>query len=337
MLATLPRFPCGLDKRPLTARGFYAAKADGDDAAWPLVGVPTGSLSGLDVLDIDPDGVDWYKLEFDALPMTRAHETRRGGLHLWFKHADGLRCSTGRIAPGVDVRGDGGYVIDWSREGLSFEDWPICEWPSWLLALAIGVRSNRDLRRKSAPRVGTTSGVLGTLDVMQYRNRGDWLRVMMAAHAAGIDREEFIQWSTSDPLYAGDAEEIERQWNALRADGGITPWALRVEVRLAQLNRGICPKHPYPIGGCTSQVPSKANGDPRRRIGTETRDLPRRWSSLERIAQRDEPGAFFAACVMREIVAEGRVRPEVAVGLLQGAGVERRVIAAGFLTVEDKL
>jgi hypothetical protein len=343
MLATLPRFPCGHHKRPLTGRGFLDAKFGVDDRGFPLVGIPTGAVSGLDVVDIDPpNGIDWYKREFDALPMTRAHETRSGGLHLLFRHADGVRNSTGKIAPNIDVRGDGGYFIDWSREGLPFEDWPICEWPGWLLELAIGTQ--RDLGHKPLVRVMDAAlrvgGPLGELDVTQYRNYGDWLRLMMACHAAGIGREDWIEWCLSDPAYAEDRDEIERLWDCLKVDR-ITAWALRVEVRLAQLNRGVCPKHPYPkrpyptTQANTSKVPSR--GDLRPVIGVETRDLPRRWASLSQVAQRDEPGAFWASCVMREIIAEGRVKPEVAIHLLRSVGVPRRVIAAGFLTVEDKL
>jgi Bifunctional DNA primase/polymerase, N-terminal len=99
----------------------------------PLVGVPTGAVNGIDVLDIDGDaGRNWYDMNFDAIPATRAHSTRRG-MHLLFVHAPDLRCSTGKIAPGVDVRANGGYVIWWPREGYPVEDAPISEWPDWLL------------------------------------------------------------------------------------------------------------------------------------------------------------------------------------------------------------
>src|SRR5262249_26977777 len=109
-LTELPRFPCSNGKRPLTLKGFYGAKSDwNDDRGWPLVGVPTGSIIGWDVLDVDRDGLSW--LEKQALPKTRIHETRSGGRHLFFKHVDGVRNSAGRIAPHVDVRGDGGYII----------------------------------------------------------------------------------------------------------------------------------------------------------------------------------------------------------------------------------
>ena len=121
-LEQLPRFPCGPDKRPLVAGGFKVATTDPAQigvwqAQFPncLWGVPTGAVSGIDVLDIDPEGLGWFEANRHLIPVTRVHHTPRGGLHLFFKHAPGLRCSRGRIAPGVDVRADGGYVIWWPQ------------------------------------------------------------------------------------------------------------------------------------------------------------------------------------------------------------------------------
>jgi hypothetical protein len=132
----------------------------------------------------------------------------------------------------------------------------------------------------------------------------------------------------SDPIYADDAEEIGRRWDSLKADGGITAWALRVEVRLAQLNKGICPKHAMKVDTWEVHI----GGDPEAH-----RVIQRRISSLLQIARRDEPSAFWASCVIREIIAEGKINPGIAVDLLRSAGVDRRVIAAAFLTVEDKI
>src|SRR6516164_301679 len=108
-LANLRTFPCNDAKEPMIPGGFKSARK----ADWgsPLVGFPTGAVNGVDVLDIDGDhGREWYDRNFDALPQTEAHSTRRG-LHLLFRHADGLRCSKDRIARGVDVRAEGGYAI----------------------------------------------------------------------------------------------------------------------------------------------------------------------------------------------------------------------------------
>ena len=121
-LEQLPRFPCGPDKRPLVAGGFKVATTDPAQigvwqAQFPncLWGVPTGAVSGIDVLDIDPEGLGWFEANRHHIPATRVHRTPRGGLHLFFKHAPSLRCSRGRIAPGIDVRADGGYVIWWPQ------------------------------------------------------------------------------------------------------------------------------------------------------------------------------------------------------------------------------
>jgi hypothetical protein len=116
-LEGLPTFPCNDAKEPLTAHNFKDARLSADHSSWPLVGFPTGGASGIDVLDIDPDGLSWFDANFDALPQTRAHQTRRS-LHLLFKAAPGLRCSQSRIAPGIDVRAEGGYGIWWPREGF---------------------------------------------------------------------------------------------------------------------------------------------------------------------------------------------------------------------------
>jgi Bifunctional DNA primase/polymerase, N-terminal len=126
---TLPCFPCRKDKRPATPHGFKDATNDPDmvRGLWmcyppPLIGVPTGNISGLDVLDIDPrkGGDQWFYGNHTRLPRTRTHQTASGGLQLIFQHATGLRCSSGTIATGIDVRSTGAM----SFGGLL----PDCQW-----------------------------------------------------------------------------------------------------------------------------------------------------------------------------------------------------------------
>jgi hypothetical protein len=142
----LPVFPCNADKKPATPHGFKDAVDHPDEIRrlWmrcpgPLVGVPTGSVSGLDVLDIDPrhGGGDWYAANKARLPPTRIHRTRSGGVHVLFYPREDLRNSSGKVAPGVDVRATGGYMIWWPAAGLAFKDYPptgLPDWPGWLLA-----------------------------------------------------------------------------------------------------------------------------------------------------------------------------------------------------------
>jgi hypothetical protein len=134
-LAQLLRFPCDQTKRPLIAAWQKNASRT-DHSHWPLVGVPTGEVNGFDVLDIDLAALGWRDQNRERFPFTQVHTTRSGGWHFLFRHHSGLRNSASRIAPGVDVRADGGFVIWWAREGLPFTSAELAEWPEWLLELA---------------------------------------------------------------------------------------------------------------------------------------------------------------------------------------------------------
>jgi hypothetical protein len=122
----LPCFPCNEDKRPLMKAWQNALRID-PQPHWPLTGVPTGEASGISVVDVDLEGLAWFDAQH--LPMTRMHRTRSGGLHLLLRHPSGLRNSSGEIAPGVDVRGEGGMIIWWPREGYEVCFAPLAEWP----------------------------------------------------------------------------------------------------------------------------------------------------------------------------------------------------------------
>jgi hypothetical protein len=138
-------FPCRHDKRPACPHGFKDATADPVEVRplWrrypgPLIGVATGVVSGVDILDIDTKhdtALAWYHDHRPRLPVTRTFRTRSGGLHFYLLHADGLGCSAGKLAPGVDIRGDGGYAIHWFAAGFPCLDHePPAPWPAWLLA-----------------------------------------------------------------------------------------------------------------------------------------------------------------------------------------------------------
>jgi hypothetical protein len=121
-------FPCGPDKRPLTQNGLHDASSDPSFIIqwwrrWPsaLIGIPTGHLNAFVVLDIDvKHGVNGFdtlaRLGYASLPVTRQVRTQNGGLHLHFAMpALEIRNTNGAhgrgIGPGLDWRGEGGYVI----------------------------------------------------------------------------------------------------------------------------------------------------------------------------------------------------------------------------------
>jgi Bifunctional DNA primase/polymerase, N-terminal len=143
-------FPCSGNKRPACPDGLHNAATDPQAVrklfgAFPsarLIGVATGEVSGIDVLDLDTKPAvrasvrSWWDMNRDAIPPTRTHRTRSGGLHLLFRHAAGQRNTASRLAPGVDTRGDGGYIIWWPMAGLpvlACQD-EVADWPQWILS-----------------------------------------------------------------------------------------------------------------------------------------------------------------------------------------------------------
>ena len=149
-------FPCMPgQKRPATESGFKDAVLDPQqisewwqDSPRASIGLATGEVSRLFVLDIDPDkdgqqSLQWYLDSHGPLPETVTSQTGSGGHHYLFKYPGyEVPSSSSRIAPGIDIRGDGGYaVLPPSRHPgggtyrwlKSFEDVEIADSPQWLL------------------------------------------------------------------------------------------------------------------------------------------------------------------------------------------------------------
>jgi len=115
---------------------------------WPDMnyGVATGAPSGVWVLDIDPDKGGWDSIaelvaQQGAPPTTFETVTGSGGQHLWFKHVAGLR-NRSAIMPGIDARGDGGYVIGPGCANAKGQyavgsDADVAEAPAWLVEMVL--------------------------------------------------------------------------------------------------------------------------------------------------------------------------------------------------------
>lgn len=110
-------FPCN-GKIPATPHGFKDSTKDFNPADFTNrnVGLATGALSGIFVLDIDvkegaPGAISLASLE-DAHGKldTLMCRTWSGGTHYYFWYVPGIGSRAG-VWPGIDVRSDGGYVI----------------------------------------------------------------------------------------------------------------------------------------------------------------------------------------------------------------------------------
>ncbi len=148
----LPCFPCAENKSPCWSKkeggnGFLDATTDKTEIIRlfshrnaHLIGVPTGDVSSFDVLDLDyrHGAAEWEQANLHRLPETRIHGTRSGGRHYFFHHAPGIRNTASQIGPGVDTRGEGGFIVHWASHGVPVvSDAPIAHWPDWLLPMAL--------------------------------------------------------------------------------------------------------------------------------------------------------------------------------------------------------
>jgi hypothetical protein len=150
-------FPCNPgSKFPATPLGVLDATTDPTaiDTWWQKspdynVAVATGAPSGIFVVDIDglEAETELRKLEAEHAPLPTTVETITSrGRHIWLRMPDAaLRNSAGKIAPHVDVRATGGYILcppslhpsgkryAWSVDSAN----AIAEAPPWLLAKVV--------------------------------------------------------------------------------------------------------------------------------------------------------------------------------------------------------
>jgi bifunctional DNA primase/polymerase-like protein/primase-like protein len=122
----VPVFPVKADKSPYTPNGFKDATRDKATVRllWRKhpdagIGIPTGERSGWLALDIDPrHGGDvslttLIEEHGDEWLQTMQARTGGGGLHFIFSFPQGsnIRNSARKLGEGIDVRGEGGYII----------------------------------------------------------------------------------------------------------------------------------------------------------------------------------------------------------------------------------
>ena len=162
-------FPCRPGtKLPATAHGLLDATTDAAQITawwrrWPQANIGL-ACNGLLVVDIDPDGLSWPGDDARRQSIKAAdcplQQTPRGGFHLVFGIPTGChwRCSAGLLAPGVDVRTNGGFIVvapsvvkgrpyRWIRPLVRKEKLPPP--PDWLVEALDAVE-----RRRQSPSAG---------------------------------------------------------------------------------------------------------------------------------------------------------------------------------------
>ena len=149
----------GTKKPILGSNGLLDASSDCDvaRARWANtpranIAVATGARSSIWVLDVDRQHGGHKSLaelttHHGQLPLTVGVHTPASGFHLWWQWPTDdrvIRNSAGRIGPGLDVRGEGGYVVvppSILRDGRRYR-WikgatEIVPAPAWLVELTL--------------------------------------------------------------------------------------------------------------------------------------------------------------------------------------------------------
>jgi len=132
------------------------------------LGIVTGSISNILVLDIDGDvGKQSVQNIAGGLPATWVSKTIKGW-HYYFKWNDQLKLyptTKVGILPHVDIRGEGGYVVkyEWCK-GHSPLDLELADIPQWLLDLI----TYQEIEQKETNKAGW---ILETISNLKKGNR----------------------------------------------------------------------------------------------------------------------------------------------------------------------
>lgn len=218
-----------IGKHPIPFKWSEAASGDESSIkAWwrtfknANLGVVAGMQSGVVVVDIDPrhggnDSFDDLQGRMGKLPETATVMTGSGGLHLYFKHPGGVvKNSAGSLGAGIDVRGDGGFVVgpgsihqcggfyDWEASSAPI-DVGFAVMPQWLQKLVYEPPKQKKLPTESGGVViegGRNVWLISLAGAIRRKGCG-YKPIMAALWYANIE-------SCNPPLERDEVEKIAR-------------------------------------------------------------------------------------------------------------------------------
>ncbi len=137
---------------------------------WPEanIGLACGARSRVVVLDVDAghggnQSLLQLLVNYGQLPQTVTSLTGGGGQHILFAHPGvEIRNSAGKLGPGLDIRGDGGYIVlppslhpsgkhyAWAS-GLAPNQTAIAKMPDWLIRLLSEKPAEKTVQQAAQP------------------------------------------------------------------------------------------------------------------------------------------------------------------------------------------
>lgn len=222
----VPVFPCARDKRPLTENGHKDATTDPEQIRFLFEDAPDGTLIGarmgkqskLFAIDFDTykgaEAMDYMQSLVDRglLNDTQIHTTQSGGLHLIFRSdSEYPNC---KPAQGVEVKGEGGYIIVPPSAGYTIQQ------------EGIAYASKELLTNLQAARAASSSATVDTLKraVLSGDSFHDPLAQIAARRSAQGWPIERVQKELLDTLHASAASSTTHprhsRWKNLVSDAG---------------------------------------------------------------------------------------------------------------------
>ncbi len=223
----IPVFPCNAKKKPLTTNGLLDATYDHDTIASMFanpkavfIGGRMGGDSGLFVID-----VDLYKGEEPAqfvadmqqrglMPDTRVHETMRGGLHYFYEG----KVASSKPSQGVEVKGDGGYIILPPSEGYSVKSTGVVAAPPNLLEFLEQGRAARKM-------AGNDQLRQNILDATDFHDSITQLAARLASQGkSNVEVQSEIMAALNASVAASPHHERHERWKGIvtNADGELS-------------------------------------------------------------------------------------------------------------------
>jgi predicted P-loop ATPase len=200
-----------------------------DFTKWPdaNIGIPTGIGNNFFVIDADTiaghgvDGIANFQALIDAhspLPETRQAISGTGSIHTYLEYPEGAKIinSDSKLAPGVDVRGEGGMVLapPSVKPGVGAYEWiseaDIAEAPAWLLELVIDKEGER---KPGAAAQADLDRITKAVAVMHNDDEGweDWntrgLAIFRATGGSDAGKAIFISYSMKSKKFNLDVTE----------------------------------------------------------------------------------------------------------------------------------
>ena len=235
-----------------------------------LVGLSTGKVNGLAVLDIDrKNGKDGFAglramgLDPDDLSPFMV-ETASGGRHVYFQWREGMGNSSKGLPEGCDVRGEGGYVIAagssgplgrYRAIGKPLQRQIIGGLPEWPTALPVGPVGRKGTGAGAAPYSVPLAVLRDALMTIpndgsnpDTESRDGWLGIGMALHheTEGSEggRDLWHAWSALWPGYCEGA--TDSAWDSFTTgrNGALRTWA---SLRREAMHHGWTPPKDDPL------------------------------------------------------------------------------------------